>query len=571
MPQTPNATSSGVQLRQDADLFIVPPSLQPGPIRKSAIETESHQSNQYSGWSRPEDTLRDSPPSGVQLKQDADLLIQHYLQVPPELPPKPRPSGSETEFHHPRRHSGWSRPGDTTSDSPPGHPLPLPLCIPQIGASPDFDSPFARGYNDDLWHFVGISQEMLLNFIDGLNLAIQANPPLMVVNLVGGIIGFIWALIAGTVMNVTAEAGTPILSKSLTDRYLRAANLNLFHPRGLSARLCTTPAMRLLISETDQNGETKKKGKKREMLNQFGRGVGSAVLKSPIPIPFGRSIVRAVADKAPSIAVIEGETIQGSMLRRRLAVVQEPGLALPLKLDGMPPPEKPKGVMDKMSAWGVKADGWLEGRRERRNEQRRRALKRLEEETPEDSRPVFSTDPSKHEKMGLSDALNIGKLAGRANDYLEKRNMKKEIKEEIKFRDRQRDKGKSSQSPMQKRVAEEDLLEHWATDEVLWIVIMNVENDSQIDGIQKAESAEEVEYVDEKTWRKEMMEERVDMEKKSENGGLQDVDDRCTLRGTHLSDIHNRKIFIPACARLGRGTELELDVNPHGKSGQVNI
>jgi hypothetical protein len=112
--------------------------------------------------------------SGIQLKRDADILIQHFL------PPATTKTSNEAG-------SAYQQPPQPEDSS---LPLPLPLCIPQISVSADWDSAFARGYNDHL-HSIGISQQMLLNFIDGLNLAIQASPPLRVVSLVGTVIGFV--------------------------------------------------------------------------------------------------------------------------------------------------------------------------------------------------------------------------------------------------------------------------------------------------------------------------------------------------------------------------------------------
>lgn len=98
--------------------------------------------------------------SGIHLSRDADVLINSFLPASESLPPYPSQG------------------------------LPLPLCVPQISA--DFGSPFARGYNASLANTVQLSQEQLLSFIDGLNLAIVASPPLRVVDLAGKIIGFVY-------------------------------------------------------------------------------------------------------------------------------------------------------------------------------------------------------------------------------------------------------------------------------------------------------------------------------------------------------------------------------------------
>lgn len=109
-------------------------------------------------------TVEDTPTgtsSGVHLAHDADLLIRTYISSSLSL-----------------------------AQPPTGLPIPLPLCIPQVSVNPNDQSAFARGYSDTLKD-VGIPQDVLLNFIDGLNMAIIASPPLRVVGMVGTIIGMV--------------------------------------------------------------------------------------------------------------------------------------------------------------------------------------------------------------------------------------------------------------------------------------------------------------------------------------------------------------------------------------------
>lgn len=54
--------------------------------------------------------------------------------------------------------------------------LPYPLCLPQIAG--DEFAPFARGYSPALDEAVGLPMEEFVSFVDGLNLAIVASPPL---------------------------------------------------------------------------------------------------------------------------------------------------------------------------------------------------------------------------------------------------------------------------------------------------------------------------------------------------------------------------------------------------------
>ncbi|THU79500.1 hypothetical protein K435DRAFT_810667 [Dendrothele bispora CBS 962.96] len=175
--------------------------------------------------SPPSDTSPVATSSGIRLRRDADLLIRHFL--PPSPPDR---TSSQDEQCRPDDH-GKSTNQET--DRRTGDALPLPLCIPQISVSIEWDSAFARGYNDQL-QSLGISQPTLLNFIDGSNLAIPASPPLRVISLVGRVIGFVGG---------------------------------------------------------------KKKSKTKAKSNKLSRSVGSALLNSPIPIPLAGPIVRAIADK----------------------------------------------------------------------------------------------------------------------------------------------------------------------------------------------------------------------------------------------------------------------------------
>ena len=70
---------------------------------------------------------------------------------------------------------------------------PLPFCLPQLTSSRT--STFARGYNAELEN-VELSQETILKFVDGLNLAMTASPPLRIVDITGKVIGFVYVSIS---------------------------------------------------------------------------------------------------------------------------------------------------------------------------------------------------------------------------------------------------------------------------------------------------------------------------------------------------------------------------------------
>ncbi|KAJ7847405.1 hypothetical protein B0H13DRAFT_2675330 [Mycena leptocephala] len=390
--------------------------------------------------------------------------------------------------------------------------IPLPFCTPQIAVS--FDSPFARGYTPVLQSSVDISQEQLLAFIDGLNLAMTASPPLRVVNFAGKVIGFIpyhWAMIAGAVMQTAAQTGMHVLSKTLTDRYLRAANLRLFKPKGLVVRLCTTAAMQHLVMRTGT-------GAGPSTLDKIGRGVGTVLLHAPIP--FTSRIVRAIADRPPKVhasisAVGDGQKMPLAT-QRRLASLE--GYALPLHLD-VPPPAKAQGVMDTMASWGVAFDEWRTGRKQNKIEQRRRELERVEQQLQRlGINPHGGAPQPGYGGAGPSQGMSYGET------YLMGRRERKDLRRAAR-RARKRERGPGligsligpKESRLERRVANSDLLEHWASESGLWVVVMNVELDREIEGIERAESMDNEEHVDAKTWQAEIIKERDALEEEEDS------------------------------------------------------
>ncbi|KAJ7758163.1 hypothetical protein DFH07DRAFT_958508 [Mycena maculata] len=459
--------------------------------------------------------------SGIEFTRDANFLIDSFIPMP----------------------SGEAAP-------PPYGTIPLPFCTPQIATS--FDSPFARGYNPALESFVGVSQEQLLSFIDGLNLAMTSSPPLRVVNFAGMAIGFVpyhWAIIAGTVIQTAAQTGMHVLSKTLTDRYLRAANLRLFKPRGLSVRLCTTAAMQHLVMRTGN-------GAGPSTMHKIGRGVGTVLLHAPIP--FTSRIVRAIADKPPKVPASINTVGDGKKIplatQRRLASLE--GYALPLDLN-VPPPAKAQGVMDTMGSWGVAFDSWRTGRSQNKVEARRRELERINSQlqsygyTPSPQASGYSGQPQmggpgygfpqpqvggpgygyppNQSQMGGPSYGYAGQqqMGGQTNAQMElflmgRRERKDLRKAARRARKRERGGGLISEligpkeTRLERRVANADLLESWATDKVLWVVIMSAELDKEIDGIERAESMDNEERVDQKTWQAEIVRERDELEEEED-------------------------------------------------------
>ncbi|CAK5284057.1 unnamed protein product [Mycena citricolor] len=438
-------------------------------------------------------------PSGIEFVRDAEYLIESFL--PAYAPPTAPPTYARSA-------------------------LPMPFCTPQIAVK--FDSAFARGYNFELQNAVGISQEEFLQFIDGLNLAMTASPPLRVVNTVGMAIGFVyvepttlnfdltleqpfhWAMIAGTVIQTTAQIGMHVLSKTLTDRYLRAANQRLFKPKGLVVRLCTTAAMEHLVMHSGT-------GKGPSALSKIGRGVGTVLLHAPLP--FSSRIVRAIADKPPTVhasisSVGDGRSMPLST-QRRLASLD--GHALHVDLD-VPPPAKVSGVMDTMASWGVAFDAYRNRRKEDRVEQRRRELERVNYQlqaigmSPRPANAPVAAPMSymEMELMGRKERKHLRKAAKRA---------------------RRRERGRNGllsgvigpkETKLERKVANANLLEHWGTGQVVWLVVMNADLDSEIEGIERADSMDNEEHVDQQAWQAEMVRERDQLEEEEDSSDEED-------------------------------------------------
>jgi hypothetical protein len=216
-------------------------------------------------------------------------------------------------------------------------------------------------------------------------------------------------------------------------------------------------------------------------LDKIGRGIGTVLVHAPIP--FTSRIVRAIADKPPKVhasisAVGDGQKMPLAT-QRRLASLE--GYALPLHLD-VPPPAKAQGVMDTMGSWGVAFDEWRTGRKQNKIEQRRRELERVEQQlqrlgiNPHGGPPPHMGGQPGYGGAGPSQGLSYGET------YAMGRRERKDLRRAAR-RSRKRERGPGligsllgpKESRLERRVANSDLLEHWASESVLWVVIMNVE------------------------------------------------------------------------------------------------
>lgn len=135
------------------------------------------------------------------------------------------------------------------------------IVIPSTAAN--LGSPFLRAYPPSLAQF-DISREVFLEFIDRLNRASVASPPVEALSLAGSIVSFVplpTAQIVGTVVNAAATATTIAISEFRSDSILRQANRELFAPRGLRIYLAKLDAVAQIagIPILTENGKIDKK------------------------------------------------------------------------------------------------------------------------------------------------------------------------------------------------------------------------------------------------------------------------------------------------------------------------
>ncbi|KAJ3981473.1 hypothetical protein F5890DRAFT_1417583 [Lentinula detonsa] len=374
------------------------------------------------------------PSSSSQITQDAEILVQTYLSHPLNGP------SFKQEI--------------------------LPLAIPQITFDDHQEASFARGHSPALGE-VGLTQQVMLSIIDGLNLAMAANPPIRIVGTSGPVAGYLpyhWAKLPSRSILVDPQTGNRTLARSLTDHYLRAANINVFKPRGLVARICTTSAMLILTTKPEKPDDTMKK---------VGRGALAVARHMPITGLIVRQVSKSKANDSK-----KGEDIYQPIGQRRLGLID--GRALPLSTGGSPP-YATQVVMQTMSRYGVHLGGT---RAEKRDFEKRRAMECFEEAGVVDGN-------------GYQVDYSAGKGA-RAIERAEKR--RRQIGGQ----------GRQVRLEMPKG-PDGDRLRSWAADRLLWLVIMPAEKDMEIEDVILAESHANEENVSQKIWMGEMTFESEEM------------------------------------------------------------
>ncbi|KAI8817121.1 uncharacterized protein EV422DRAFT_542494 [Fimicolochytrium jonesii] len=367
------------------------------------------------------------PPSAGMVGGDASLAFPQA-----DLPPYTNEDAAAL-FH----------PGAAPVTPPQVPALRAPVCVPQQVAG--WDSPIARVYSPEL-AAAGVDVKDWMEFVDAINIALIASPPLRVVDTAGLIIGFVpapWALIAGPIMQTVAQTAAHVISKTLSDRLIRKANTDFFNPRGLVVRLCTNRAMRQLVKI---DGPEKKPPNQALMVAKaLGRGAQNFALR--LPIPFMGRIVETFGNQ-PRVDASEPDVV-----KRHLSHIE--GYVAPVSFDNIPPLKTPESLMDKTSELAVKIRTWTAARTEGKDSAKRRLL-----------------------------AIQEGKMAPLPADGRKGR-----------LAARRARRGRKPRRKTRLRVAKIDRIEKNNSIGLMWLVVMNFDQDAQITNRELADNNDDQDVI----------------------------------------------------------------------------
>ncbi|VUC34891.1 unnamed protein product [Clonostachys rosea] len=191
--------------------------------------------------------------------------------------------------------------------------LSKPIALPTVRSAQG--SPYIRGYPLELAK-VGITRERFLSFLDHVNRVVADNPPLVAVGLIGSVVGLVpepTTQLAGTVIELAANATNVALAEGRTELVLRKANNDIFHPVGLQVRVAKLEAVAKIAGMPFLDTETGK-------------------------LTSGLRVLAPLDDE------MELHTLD--VQRRRLRDLEE--WLSPLDLEQLPEVERPSSVMGKM-------------------------------------------------------------------------------------------------------------------------------------------------------------------------------------------------------------------------------
>ncbi|KAG9499527.1 hypothetical protein J7337_007983 [Fusarium musae] len=346
----------------------------------------------------------------------------------PDAPPPYTSLGATTSAP---TFSGASQPHTLnfrTLEQPTLHPSEKPIAIP--ATSSKLGSPFLRAFPPVLENQYHLPREVFLRFLDDLNRATVASPPVQILGLAGSIVSMIplhTAQIVGNSVNAAATLSTYAISKSRSEICLSTANKELFMPRGLKAEFAKLDVVAQYA--------------RMPILNQEGKIEKNSMILGPL---------EDVSAQSPI-------TVQ----QRRLQAL-EPWIA-PLDLTPLPELHVPDNFVSKMHA--------STSERQRKKEEKKMTKDRAQahEDWTEDSRKAredYEKDMRKIEE-------DLAKVHRKHADEPRK------LERELKKLDREREKCEREYEKEMKKVDKDrrkDDKEEESVRKVIWLLIRPIGN-----------------------------------------------------------------------------------------------
>ncbi|KAI7759890.1 hypothetical protein LZL87_010312 [Fusarium oxysporum] len=308
-------------------------------------------------------------------------------------------------------------------------PSEKPIAIP--ATSSKLGSPFLRAFPPILEGQYHLPREVFLRFLDDLNRAAVASPPVQILGMVGGIVSMIplhTAQIVGNSVNAAATLSTYAISKSRSELCISAANKELFMPRGLKAEFAK--------------------------LDAVARYAGMPVLNDEGKVKKNSMILGPLEDLSAQSSV----TVQ----QRRLQAL-EPWIA-PLELTPLPELHVPDNFVSKMHA--------STSERQRKKEEKKMTKDRAKahEDWTEDSRKARKD----YEKEMRKIEEEFAKVQRKHADEPRK------LERELKKLDREREKCEKEYEKEMRKVYKDrrkDDKEEEGVRKVLWLLIRPIGNE----------------------------------------------------------------------------------------------
>ncbi|KAB2578015.1 hypothetical protein BFW01_g9390 [Lasiodiplodia theobromae] len=355
-------------------------------------------------------------------------------------------------------------------------------------------SPFARAYAPALADLPNpISQDEFLAFIDGLNDAFMMHPFFQAGFMAGGMVmsaPILPVQIAGGGLQALAALGSGAVTLLRAKQFLKRANADIFNPRGLAVRTCTTKRMMQAVGRGD---ETRLTLPPLEDVDDLVHGLTQTTTTTSSDggrPPLHSRTPSTTSAASGSASAQEGGVPMEDPRMRRLRALE--GSVTPVTFD-VPPAPLPRGALKRYSTAPTR---WMNGRnvralttaREKGLRERREKAAQLDDELTAANREIEELErlaaaqevveeqyvanqqraavrPAGHQRMASQDlAVSLEKRA--------------QIIEEIK-------------KAGEKKIKKSDKKEERIANRILWIVITTTENAPPEDDEALSELADE--------------------------------------------------------------------------------